>query len=112
MKPIHSLLDIMIISPQNLCPQRYHYIQYVLYQYYENRAVLIGEIIYRSAQRSGVVIGMKTTEVENGETIDGLFKIIDYTHKTGKITPAVVILERKSLQNVFREDSTPNILIK
>ena len=26
-----DILDIVIISPQNLCPQRYHYIQYVLY---------------------------------------------------------------------------------
>ena len=60
------------------------------------------------------MIGMKTTEVENGESIDGLFKIIDYTHKTGKITPAVVILKKsdRSLQNVFREDSTPNRLRK
>ena len=31
---IHNLLDIVrywLIFPKNLCPQRYHYIQYVLY---------------------------------------------------------------------------------
>ena len=26
-----DILDIVIISPKNPCPQRYHYIQYVLY---------------------------------------------------------------------------------
>ena len=64
------------------------------HQYYRFRAVLIGEIIFRSAQRSGVVIGMKTSEVANAKIESGLMKIIVYKHKTGKLKPAVVFLEK------------------
>ena len=57
------------------------------------------------------MIGMKVAEVENGETIDGLLKIIVYMHKTGKIKPAVVFLEKKATQayKMFLEKILPQI---
>ena len=40
-----NLLNIVIISPKNLCPQRYHYIQYVLYtQVFQNLLKLLKNI--------------------------------------------------------------------
>ena len=84
------------------------------HQYYRFRAVLIGEIIFRSAQRSGVVIGMKTSEVANAKIESGLMKIIVYKHKTGKLKPAVVFLEKlatKAFQN-FLNNVLPRINCK
>ena len=42
--------------------------------YHEFRAVLIGEIIYRNAQRIGVVCGMVCSEVENSKEDGGIRK--------------------------------------
>ena len=59
-------------------------------EYYEFRTVLIGEIIFRNAQRSGVILGMKNSEVNNVQLQGDKLKIIVYHHKTGKLKPAVI----------------------
>ena len=63
------------------------------YTYYKHRAVLIGEIIYRNAQRTGVATGMKISEVEDSEMCGNIRKIKVFQHKTGKTKPAVVFLD-------------------
>ena len=77
--------------------------------YYNYRAALIGEVIFRSAQRSGVVHGIKKNEVVNAEIhTNSNTKIIVFEHKTGKLRPAVVFLEKtaatafaKFLENIL-----------
>ena len=63
-------------------------------KYFNYRAALIGEVIYRSAQRSGVIHGMKKEEVANAKFHGENLKIIVYEHKNGKLKPAVVFLEK------------------
>lgn len=41
-------------------------------KYSEIRAVLIGEIVLRNAQRTGVVCGMRLSEVANGERVGNM----------------------------------------
>ena len=53
-------------------------------EYYKYRAVLIGEIIFRSAQRAGVVSGMRRSEVSAAEMVQESLKIAVFSHKTGK----------------------------
>ena len=62
-------------------------------EYYNYRAVLIGEIVFRSAQRSGVVSGMRKNEVITALEQDSQGKIVVFEHKTGKLRPGVVFLE-------------------
>ena len=50
-------------------------------------AVLLGEIIFGNAQRTGVVRGLKQNEVERQRNR----KI----YKTGKVKPAVVFFEKE-----------------
>ena len=55
-------------------------------KYCEIRAVLIGEIVLRNAQRTGVVCGMKVSEVASSEIIGEMkYKVVVFEHKTGKI---------------------------
>ena len=66
-------------------------------QNYNNyRAVLIGEIVYRSAQRVGVAHGLRKVEVANAQMQNE--QLIIYQHKTGKLKPAIVYLEKLSSQ--------------
>ena len=68
-------------------------------QNYNNyRAVLIGGIVYRSAQRVGVVHGLRKVEVANAQMQNEHLKLIIYQYKTGKLKPAIVYLEKLSSQ--------------
>ena len=60
--------------------------------YYDYLAALIDEILFRSAQRSGVVIGMRRIEVQNAKIQKGHLNIVVYAHKTGKTKSVVVFL--------------------
>ena len=76
------------------------------HEYYNYRAVLIGEIVFRSAQRSGVVSGMRKSEVITALEQDSQGKIVVFEHKTGKLRPAVVFLETlatAAFQNYLKE---------
>ena len=47
------------------------------YKYNEIRAVLIGEIVLGNAQRTGVVCGMRVSEVANGERVGEMkYKVV------------------------------------
>ena len=52
--------------------------------YYTYRVVLVGEVIYRNAQRTGLVLGMRRSEVKVAVWQSNLLKITVYDHKTGK----------------------------
>ena len=72
-------------------------------KYSEIRAVLIGEIVLRNAQRTGVVCGMRVSEVENGERVGKMkYKVVVFEHKTGKIKPAVLFLDRLATDALLR----------
>ena len=71
-------------------------------QYYNFRAILIGEIIFRNAQRSGVACGIMISEVDAAKQQGETMRITIYNHKTGKIKPAVIFFENlagKALSN-------------
>ena len=70
--------------------------------YYKYRAVLIGEIIFRSAQRAGVVCGMRRSEVSAAEMVQECLKIAVFSHKTGKLKPAVVFLEKLASKAILQ----------
>ena len=64
-------------------------------KYSEIRAVLIGEIVLKNAQWTGVVCGMKVSEVASGERVGEMkYKVVVFEHKTGKIKPAVIFFDR------------------
>ena len=52
--------------------------------YYYLRAALIGEIILGNAQRTGIVCGIKRSEVDRSEDEGDLIKVKVYEHKTGR----------------------------
>ena len=68
---------------------------------YIYRAALIGEVIFCSAQRSGVVHEIKKSEIQNAAEQNLYAKIIVYKHKTGKLRPAVVFLEKTVATALF-----------
>ena len=64
-------------------------------QNYNNyRAVLTGEIVYRSAQRVGVVHRLRKVELVSAQMQNEHLKLIIYQHKTGKLKSAIVYLEQ------------------
>ena len=80
-------------------------------EYYDYRSTLIGEVIFRSAQRSGVVLGVRKVEVQNAKCQENKLKIIVYDHKTGKRKPAVVFLEEQAsiAFKIFLENFLPQV---
>ena len=57
------------------------------------RSILIGEIIFRNAQRSGVACGLMISEVDAAKQQGETMRITIYNHKTGKIKLAVIFFE-------------------
>ena len=62
-------------------------IQTKILQYLYNNygAALVGEVILRNAQRTGVVLVMRQSEVKVPIWYSNLLKITVYNHKTGKL---------------------------
>ena len=81
-------------------------------KYSEIRAVLIGEIILRNAQRTGVVCGMRVSEVANGERVGEIkYKVVVFEHKTGKSKPAVIFFDKLATNALlyYKENILPQI---
>ena len=62
--------------------------------YYNFRSILIGEIILRIAQRSGVACGLMVSEEDAGKEQNDKLRIKIYTHKTGKVKPAAIFFNK------------------
>ena len=63
-------------------------------QYYNFRSILIGEIIFRNAQRSAVACVLMISEVDAAKQQGETMRITIYNHKTGKIKPAAIFFEK------------------
>ena len=57
--------------------------------------VLIGEIILGNAHGTGVVCGVKQSQVDKSEDEGELLKVKVYEHKTGKAKSTVIFFERE-----------------
>ena len=75
-------------------------------EYYKYRAVMVGEIIFRSAQRAGIVCGIRRSEVSAAEMVQESLNITVFNYKTGKLKPAVVFLEKLSSKAILNSKTT------
>ena len=65
----------------------------------------MGEIVFRSAQRSVVVCGIMKFEVSAAEILNDSLKI-NVKHKTGKLKPAIVFLKSLASEAIIKFHQT------